>query len=200
MHQSSVINKIVLAFCFVVTVLTIEKTGILPPPQLHTGILGPGNDCIQFLEKTFPERMEQFKKKHHIKGSGPGNTYNGPTLKRIMENKNGLLEDLSKLVSNGEPGFQLFIQHLHNLGQLNVAVNMKTLDLDLMRTIIGDIEDIFKQLQDQFDLSMPLNPIIPGLFLNSIYPGGGKFAPPYKMPNNGREVPKLSWNLISYRD
>ena len=43
-------------------------------------------------------------------------------------------------------------------------------------------------------------PIIPGLFLNSIYPGGGKFAPPYKMPNNGREVPKLSWNLISYRD
>ena len=45
-----------------------------------------------------------------------------------------------------------------------------------------------------------LNPIIPGLFLNSIYPGGGKFAPPYKMPNNGREVPKLSWNLISYRD
>ena len=45
-----------------------------------------------------------------------------------------------------------------------------------------------------------VNPIIPGLFLNSIYPGGGKFAPPYKMPNNGREVPKLSWNLISYRD
>ena len=29
MHQSSVINKIVLGFCFVVTVLTIEKTGIL---------------------------------------------------------------------------------------------------------------------------------------------------------------------------
>ena len=47
---------------------------------------------------------------------------------------------------------------------------------------------------------MYLNPIIPSLFLNSIYPGGGKFAPPYKMPNNGREVPKLSWNLISYRD
>ena len=47
---------------------------------------------------------------------------------------------------------------------------------------------------------MQVNPIIPGLFLNSIYPGGGKFAPPYKMPNNGREVPKLSWNLISYRD
>ena len=49
-------------------------------------------------------------------------------------------------------------------------------------------------------LTLRLNPIIPSLFLNSIYPGGGKFAPPYKMPNNGREVPKLSWNLISYRD
>ena len=73
-----------------------------------------------------------------------------------MENKNGVLEDLSKLVSNGKPEFQLFIQHLHNLGQLNVAVNMKTLDLDLIRTIIGDIEVVFKQLQEQFDLSMPL--------------------------------------------
>ena len=45
-----------------------------------------------------------------------------------------------------------------------------------------------------------INPIIPSLFLNSISPGGGKFAPPYKTPNNGREVPKLIWNLISYRD
>ena len=54
--------------------------------------------------------------------------------------------------------------------------------------------------KENWNRSSTLNPIIPGLFLNSIFPGGGKFAPPYKMPNNGREVPKLSWNLISYRD
>ena len=35
-------------------------------------------------------------------------------------------------------------------------MNMKTLDLGLIRTIIGDIEVVFKQLQEQFDLSMPL--------------------------------------------
>ena len=43
-----------------------------------------------------------------------------------------------------------------NLLALSGAVNMKTLDLGLIRTIIGDIEVVFKQLQEQFDLSMPL--------------------------------------------
>ena len=129
---------------------------LYPPPQLHTGVLGPGNDVLQFLEKSFPEKMEDFKKRHHIKGSGPGNTYNGPTLKRLLENKNGILEDLSKVISVGKPEFQLFIQHLHNLGQLNIGVNMKYLDLELLRTIIGDIEKVFKELQTHFDISMPL--------------------------------------------
>ena len=129
---------------------------LYPPPHLHCGILGPGNDTLQFLEKSFPEGMEAFKRRHHIKGSGPGNTYNGPTLKKIMENKKGILEDLSKVISIGKPEFQLFVKHLHNLGQLNVAVNMKTLRLELLRTLIGDIEKIFKDLQKHFDISMPL--------------------------------------------
>ena len=129
---------------------------LYPPPQLHCGILGPGNDVLQFLEKSFPEGMEAFKKRHHIKGSGPGNTYNGPTLKKIMENKKGILEDLSKVISNGKPEFQLFVNHLHNLGQLNIGVNSKTLNLELLRTIIGDIEKVFKELQEHFDISMPL--------------------------------------------
>ena len=73
-----------------------------------------------------------------------------------MENKKGILEDLSKVISIGKPEFQLFVKHLHNLGQLNVAVNMKTLRLELLRTLIGDIEKIFKDLQKHFDISMPL--------------------------------------------
>ena len=73
-----------------------------------------------------------------------------------MENKTGILEDLSKVISKGKPEFQLFVQHLHNLGQLNIAVNMKTLHLDLVKNIIGDIEKVFKELQHHFDISMPL--------------------------------------------
>ena len=84
--------------------------------------------------------MEEFKNRHHIKGSGRGKTLNGPTLKRIMENKKGILDDLEKVLSAGKPEFQLFVQHLHNLGQLNRAVNMKNLDIGLVRTLISDIE------------------------------------------------------------
>ena len=129
---------------------------IYPPPQLHVGVLGPGNDVLQFLEKQFPVDMEEFKHRHHIKGSGPGKTLNGPTLKRIMENKKGILDDLERVLSAGKPEFQLFVQHLSNLGQLNRAVNMKNLDIGLVKTLISDIEFVFKQLQQHFDISMPL--------------------------------------------
>ena len=67
-----------------------------------------------------------------------------------MENKKGIWEDLSKVISSGKPEFQLFVQHLHNLGQLNIGVNMKTLDLELLKNIIGDIEKVFKELQEHF--------------------------------------------------
>ena len=54
---------------------------LYPPPQLHCGILGPLNDTMKKLEQLFPVEMDQFKKNRHIKGSGPGGDYNGPTLK-----------------------------------------------------------------------------------------------------------------------
>ena len=39
------------------------------------------------------------------------------------------------------------------------------------------------------------------VFLVLINAGGGQICPhPLKMVGNGWEVPKLSWNLISYRD
>ena len=42
--------------------------------------------------------------------------------------------------------------------------------------------------------------LFPAYFWTRFSRGGANLPPPYKMPNNGREVPKLSWNLISYRD
>ena len=73
-----------------------------------------------------------------------------------MENKKGILDDLERVLSAGKPEFQLFVQHLSNLGQLNRAVNMKNLDIGLVKTLISDIEFVFKQLQQHFDISMPL--------------------------------------------
>ena len=50
------------------------------------------------LEQLFPMEMKEFKKDRHIKGSGPGGDYNGPTLKSIMANTNGKLDDIQKIV------------------------------------------------------------------------------------------------------
>ena len=129
---------------------------LYPPPQLHCGILGPGNDVMVKLSKSFPKEMEQFKKKFHVKGSGPGNTLNGPTLKRLMENRNGMLTELANVLSNGKPEYQLFIQHLHNLGLLNILVNMKELQLDLIKSTIDEIANCFQLLQENFQMSMTL--------------------------------------------
>ena len=74
----------------------IPISKLYPPPQLHTGILGPVNDCLKKLQEIFPSEMEKFRKDHHIKGSGPGGDYNGPTLKSIIANKNGKLDDIEK--------------------------------------------------------------------------------------------------------
>ena len=44
------------------------------------------------------------------------------------------------------------------------------------------------------------NPIISSLYLNSIYPGGGKFAPPWFLRVLGVVVSIFGHNLISYSD
>ena len=57
-----------------------------PPPQLHIGILGPGNDAIQSIEKYVA--LTDFKRKHNLKGHGPGGDLNDPQLKDLVSNRN----------------------------------------------------------------------------------------------------------------
>ena len=92
----------------------------------------------------------------YLKGSGPGGQFNGPTIKKILENQHGKLDQLHDIVSKKGVDYTLFIQHLVNLGHLNSAVNMKTLDKELVGKIVQNLGNIFQQLQEKFDLSMPL--------------------------------------------
>ena len=129
---------------------------LYPPPQLHCGILGPANDVLAKLDELFPADMAAYRALFHIKGGGPGGDLNGPTLKAILENTNGRLDRLSQIVSQYDPKYYLFINHLDNLKRLNRAVNMKILDKGLIANIIEDLGNVFQKLQDQFDMSMPL--------------------------------------------
>ena len=82
--------------------------------------------------------MSNFKKERHIKSSGPGGAYNGPTLKSIMTNCNGKLDDIKNIVlENGSGGEMRFVTHLVNLNALNSAVNTKVLDLQKVKETIA---------------------------------------------------------------
>ena len=74
-----------------------------------------------------------------------------------MANHNGMLSELGEMLkTHGKPDHQLFVEHLHNLGQLNILVNMKELHLDLIDSAIKEIGRVFKLLQEHFQMSMTL--------------------------------------------
>ena len=74
----------------------IEVYLLYAPPQLHIGILGPGNDDIKNIEKLV--NISNFKAKYCLKGHGPGSNLNGPQLKDLMSNKNGQLDELELIL------------------------------------------------------------------------------------------------------
>ena len=61
--------------------MSIPIMALLPPPELHTGLLGPVNQTIKMLKELVPG-VEGFMKMNNIKGSGCGGDLNGPTIKK----------------------------------------------------------------------------------------------------------------------
>ena len=101
--------------------------------------------------------MAKFRKDRHIKGSGPGGDYNGPTLKSIMANRNGRLDDIEKFVKEKGSGGEIrFVHHLRNLNDLNSTVNQKNLDLPKIKEIISNLRANFAEMQNEFKLSQSL--------------------------------------------
>ena len=58
-----------------------------PPDPLHIVLLGPVNDVLSLIEKKFPQQMNSFYSFNKLskKGQGIGGTFNGPSIKDILE-------------------------------------------------------------------------------------------------------------------
>ena len=104
-----------------------------PPPQLHTGLLGPVNEVFDKIEARID--ISSFKKKHNIKGKGIGGDMQGPTIKAIISS-DSKLNELENLICQHDNNMILFINHLRNLSRLNDIANSKVLDIDKIKTII----------------------------------------------------------------
>ena len=76
--------------------MSIPIMALLPPPELHTGLLGPVNQNIKMLKQMVPG-VEEFMKINDIKGSGCGGDLNGPTIKKLLQNYNNQLTNLEIL-------------------------------------------------------------------------------------------------------
>lgn len=114
---------------------------LYPPPQLHIGILGPGNDAIKSIEKYVA--LTDFKRKHNLKGHGPGGDLNGQQLKDLMSNKNSQLDGLKSLVRETNTDLCLFVDHMRHLSKLNKLVNSKELDMNRVTNVIQALRIFF---------------------------------------------------------
>ena len=118
----------------------VEVWTLYPPPQLHTGILGPANDVFKNIEKVVD--ISDFKKKYSIKGKGLGGDLQGPTLKGVMKDETKLKE-LEDIISQNDENMVLYTEHLRNLHKLNEVANSKNLDIDYAKYVINKLKDTY---------------------------------------------------------
>ena len=85
---------------------------LLPPPELHAGLLGPVNQTFKILSKTVPG-LDDFMKENNIKGSGCGGDLYGPTIKKLLQNHHNQLTNLEILCRDVSDDHLLFIEHLY---------------------------------------------------------------------------------------
>ena len=128
---------------------------LLPPPELHAGLLGPVNQTFTILAKTVPG-LTDFMKENNIKGSGCGGDLNGPTIKRLLQNHKNQLTNLEILCRNVSEDHLLFIEHLRNINLLHTLVNSHTLNIDIITAVIAKMRENFLKLHQKFKMSETL--------------------------------------------
>ena len=96
-----------------------------PPDPLHINLLGAGNDCIDLLEKVFPEEVNLFFKKYHLtrSGQGVGGKFNGPSVKLILKEES--LTDLEDMIPNEGHDFISYLKSIRELHRLCTSLSIK---------------------------------------------------------------------------
>ena len=96
-----------------------------PPDPLHINLLGAGNDCIDLLEKVFPEEVNLFFKKYHLtrSGKGVGGKFDGPSVKLILKEES--LTDLEDMIPNEGHDFISYLKSIRELHRLCTSLSIK---------------------------------------------------------------------------
>ena len=122
--------------------MDLEIEALFPIPVLHVVLLGPRNDALKNIKEEV--NIDDFLTKHHIRGSGQGGVYNGPTLKKLFNDKEKLKE-LREIIG---PQRSIFVDHIENIAKVHSISNSKVIDIDEAKTVLENFENTWDILRD----------------------------------------------------
>ena len=93
--------------------------------------------------------IDEFLRKYHFKGSGPGGDFNGPTIKGLINNDHKLNELKAEIGPENED----FILHLKNISEVHRVATRKELDIDDAKSVLTKFSEHWKILRENFELT-----------------------------------------------
>ena len=125
-----------------------------PPDPLHIVLLGPCNNCLSKLEEKYPQEMSYFYNEYKFtkKGQGIGGTFNGPSIKDILQES--MLNKLEAILPSSKD-VGVAINYLRNLRELHRVCLENEIDPDY-KLILDDFENNFNHLYENIELNMTL--------------------------------------------
>ena len=124
-----------------------------PPDQLHCNLLGPGNDCLDMMEKQWSDLMAVFHKKHSLSKSGQGisGKFNGVDIRFIMKDVH--LQELANMLPVEA---ETSLTYLRSIKELHLASVAKDFSLARCEKAIFYFEINFWFLHEAYKPSYDL--------------------------------------------
>ena len=88
----------------------------------------------------------------HLKGSGLGGEFKGPTIKSLINNEERLFELLEVIGDQNKE----FITHLKDIAKVHEVATRKSLDIDLAKEVLTNFNENWQVLRNKFDLNETL--------------------------------------------
>ena len=122
----------------------------LTPDPLHINLLGGPNDCLQVMEKEFPEEIKLFYKRHCLSniGEAAGGKFNGPSIKKILKN----LDDLEKSLPDIAGPLVNFLRISSKLHTMCIEDTLR----ENYQETLDEFEDVFETVYELFEMNMTL--------------------------------------------
>ena len=110
-------------------------------------LLGPVNAALRNIK--IECNIEDFLKKYHMKGSGIGGDFNGPTIKSLINNEERLSE-LCEIIGEENHEYIIHLKDIHEVATRKIVV------IDVAKEFLTNFNKNWTSLRNMFDLNESL--------------------------------------------